>query len=74
MPRLSAVACCWPDTPDGTRGPPGGIANAVSSLASDEAAWITGQSLIVDGGATAGPRFDETLSFFGGMRNELRRS
>lgn len=61
-------------SPMGRAGHPDDIANAVAFLASDEAAWITGQSLIVDGGATAGRRFDETLSFFGEMRGELRRS
>lgn len=60
--------------PMGRAGHPDDIANAVAFLASDEAAWITGQSLIVDGGATAGRRFDETLSFFGELRDELRRT
>jgi NAD(P)-dependent dehydrogenase (short-subunit alcohol dehydrogenase family) len=59
--------------PMGRAGHPDDIASAVAFLASDEAAWITGQSLIVDGGATAGRRFDETLSFFGGLGSELRR-
>lgn len=60
-------------SPMGRAGHPDDIANAVAFLASDEATWITGQSLIVDGGATAGRRFDETLSFFGEMTDELRR-
>jgi len=60
--------------PMGRAGHPDDIANAVAFLASDEAAWITGQTLVVDGGATAGRRFEETLSMFGGMREELRRA
>ncbi len=60
--------------PMGRAGHPDDIANAAAFLASDEAAWITGQSLIVDGGATAGRRFDETLSFFGGMKADIRRT
>jgi 3-oxoacyl-[acyl-carrier protein] reductase len=32
-------------------GPPEVVANAALFLASDEAAWITGTSLVVDGGA-----------------------
>jgi 3-oxoacyl-[acyl-carrier protein] reductase len=34
-------------------GQPEDIANAVSFLCSDEASWITGQTLFVDGGYTA---------------------
>lgn len=60
-------------TPLGRAGQPDDIAGAVAFLASNEAAWITGQSLIVDGGATAGRRFDETLAFFGEMAGEMRR-
>lgn len=40
--------------PLGRVGEPEDIANAALFLVSDEAAWITGQALIVDGGLTAG--------------------
>ena len=40
--------------PLGRLGEPEDIANAVLFLASDEAAWITGVALAVDGGFTAG--------------------
>lgn len=40
--------------PLGRNGQPGDIADAVLFLASDEAAWITGAVLAVDGGASAG--------------------
>ncbi|MHB8246581.1 MAG: SDR family oxidoreductase [Acidimicrobiales bacterium] len=36
-------------------GEPGDIANAALFLASDAASWITGQTLVVDGGAMAAP-------------------
>ena len=46
----SAIAGCLPV---GRMGQPMDIANAVAFLVSDEAAWITGQVLFVDGGYTA---------------------
>jgi NAD(P)-dependent dehydrogenase (short-subunit alcohol dehydrogenase family) len=36
---------------------PEDIANMVLFLASDEAQWVTGQAMIVDGGLTVGPNF-----------------
>lgn len=39
-------------TPMGRLGTPADIGNAVALLCSDEAAWITGQTLAVDGGAS----------------------
>jgi NAD(P)-dependent dehydrogenase (short-subunit alcohol dehydrogenase family) len=41
--------------PLGRVGEPGDIAAAIAFLASDDAAWITGVTLPVDGGVTAGP-------------------
>ena len=41
--------------PLGGVGEPADIAAAVAFLASDDAAWITGVTLPVDGGALAGP-------------------
>jgi 3-oxoacyl-[acyl-carrier protein] reductase len=38
--------------PLGKMGSPDDVANAMLYLASDEAAYVTGQTLIVDGGAT----------------------
>lgn len=46
----SAIAGCLPIS---RMGEPGDIASAVSWLCSDEASWITGQVLFVDGGYTA---------------------
>lgn len=45
---VKAVLDCW-----GRLGLPSDIANAIAFLASDEAAFITGTSLVVDGGYTA---------------------
>ena len=41
--------------PLGRVGEPEDVARAILFLASDDAAWITGQTLSVDGGLTAGP-------------------
>jgi len=40
--------------PAGRLGTPTDVANVVAWLASDDAGWITGQCLTVDGGLTAG--------------------
>jgi NAD(P)-dependent dehydrogenase (short-subunit alcohol dehydrogenase family) len=42
-------------TPLGRLGEPEDIANAALFLASDAASWITGQTLVVDGGSTIRP-------------------
>ena len=42
--------------PAGRFGVPADVASATSFLASEEASWITGQMLVVDGGQTAGIR------------------
>ncbi len=45
--------------PLGRIGEPADIASMVMFLVSDEAAWVTGQRFVVDGGISAGPRWDE---------------
>ncbi|GAA1851609.1 SDR family oxidoreductase [Asanoa iriomotensis] len=47
--RESSVAAAYPL---GRLGIPDDVAGAVAFLASDEAAWITGQTLVIDGGVT----------------------
>jgi NAD(P)-dependent dehydrogenase (short-subunit alcohol dehydrogenase family) len=42
--------------PTGRLGEPGDIANAVTFLASDAASWITGHTMVVDGGAMVAAR------------------
>ena len=52
------VQCRWLDhTPLGRVGEPDDIASAILYLGSDEASWVTGHNLVVDGGLTitAGP-------------------
>jgi 3-oxoacyl-[acyl-carrier protein] reductase len=50
-----AVKSQWlAKTPLGRIGQPSEIAAAVAFLASDDASFITGQTLVVDGGATTG--------------------
>jgi NAD(P)-dependent dehydrogenase (short-subunit alcohol dehydrogenase family) len=44
--------------PLGRLGEPSDIANAIAFLLSDEASWITGQAIAVDGGFTAGHAID----------------
>jgi 3-oxoacyl-[acyl-carrier protein] reductase len=53
-PVTEAYAAALSINPLGRRGKPEDIANAVLWLASDEAAWVTGTVLRVDGGASAG--------------------
>lgn len=53
-PVTEAYAAAVSVNPMGRRGEPDDIARAVHWLASDEAGWITGAVLRVDGGSTAG--------------------
>jgi NAD(P)-dependent dehydrogenase (short-subunit alcohol dehydrogenase family) len=41
-------------TPSGRIGEPADIAEAIVFLASDSAAWITGETLVIDGGRMVG--------------------
>lgn len=53
-----------PAQPLGRVGEPDDIAATALFLASDESAWITGQSFVVDGGATAGPPWTQVPEAF----------
>ncbi len=53
-------------------GLPADVAAAVAFLAGDDAGFITGRDLVVDGGAMAGRRFADVLAARDGMRQALR--
>jgi hypothetical protein len=52
-------------------GLPEDVAAAVAFLASDDAAFVTGRDLVIDGGLIAGRRFSEVLASRDGMRRVL---
>lgn len=52
LPKIDQAFAAWP--PMGRSGLPEDIANAALWLASPEASYVTGQSIVVDGGLTAG--------------------
>jgi 3-oxoacyl-[acyl-carrier protein] reductase len=49
QPELQAATA---QTPLGRLAEPEDIANAIAALASPDMAWVTGRSLLTDGGAT----------------------
>lgn len=55
--RLGEQVAGWPAIK--RPGTPDDIANAVAWLASDEASYVTGQAIVIDGGLTAGRSMDE---------------
>jgi len=55
--RLGEQVANWPAIK--RPGEPADIANAVAWLASEEASYVTGQAIVVDGGLTAGRSLDE---------------
>ena len=57
LPKIDAALATW--APLGRSGVPDDIANAATWLASDEASYVTGQAITVDGGLTAGRPFGE---------------
>jgi 3-oxoacyl-[acyl-carrier protein] reductase len=58
-----AAAAYLKNIPLGRVGAPADVAGAVAFLASDDASWITGHHLIVDGGQTAGlARASDTIN------------
>ncbi len=57
------------NTPLGRAGTPEDIANAALFLASDEASWISGETLVLDGAAQT-KRYPEYPKIFAGMSDE----
>jgi NAD(P)-dependent dehydrogenase (short-subunit alcohol dehydrogenase family) len=55
-PAEAAQAYLARQSPLGRMGTPGDVARAALYLASDDAAFMTGQALVLDGGLTIGPR------------------
>jgi NAD(P)-dependent dehydrogenase (short-subunit alcohol dehydrogenase family) len=71
LPRVEAALANW--APLGRAGQPTDIANTALWLASDEASYVTGQAIVVDGGLTAGrspTEFGERLAGAMGLTPE----
>ncbi|MFQ5380290.1 MAG: SDR family NAD(P)-dependent oxidoreductase [Dehalococcoidia bacterium] len=60
--KLGEAVSDWP--PIGRAGRPEDIANAVAWLASDEASYVTGHAMVVDGGLTSGRSLTELWERF----------
>lgn len=61
------------DQPLGRRGDPRDVAYAVAFLASDRAAYVTGQVIAVDGGVTAGSAFNQNKLLGDARRDYLAK-
>jgi NAD(P)-dependent dehydrogenase (short-subunit alcohol dehydrogenase family) len=59
-------------TPLGRAGLPADIANAALWLACDESSFVTGHTLVVDGGFTAGIRWSKRQDDFGKLKERFR--
>ena len=57
LPKIDSALATW--APLGRSGIPGDIANTAAWLASDDASYVTGQAIVVDGGLTAGRQIAE---------------
>ena len=61
-------------TPLGRAGFPADIANAALWLASDESSFVTGHTLVVDGGLTAGVRWSQRLQGLEKLKERFREA
>src|SRR6516225_929257 len=61
-------------TPLGRAGLPADIANAALWLASDESSFVTGHTLVVDGGLTAGVRWSQRLQELEKLKDRFREA
>ena len=61
-------------TPLGRAGLPADIANAALWLASDESSFVTGHTLVVDGGLTAGVRWSQRLQGLEKLKDHFREA
>jgi NAD(P)-dependent dehydrogenase (short-subunit alcohol dehydrogenase family) len=60
------------DKPLGRAGLPADIANAALWLASSESSWVTGQTLVVDGGLTAGRAWSQSIHRIDQLREHFK--
>ncbi len=59
-------------TPLGRAGLPADIANAALWLASSESSWVTGHTLVVDGGLTAGRAWSQSMHRIDQLREHFK--